>query len=283
MTYREFYYQSLKKAEKTDREPSGIKWLFLAVTQKSFADFVLSWHEPIPDTEFKILNELIGKYLYELQPIQYLLGKTTFYGLDLILSPAVLIPRFETEELVERIIYWIEKSGNNNLRLVDLGTGSGAIALAVKKTCPDVSVIATDLSEKALEIARKNAEKHHLAVDFLQGNWLEPLIAKNEKVNVIVSNPPYIPEQGPVNEDVLQNEPALALFAGEDGLAAYRAILKDAKKVLLYPGLIAFEHGFDQAEEIKKIAQAYFMNSVVSTYCDMQGKPRITWIEIGSE
>lgn len=283
MTYREFYYQSLKEAEKTDREPSGIKWLFLAVTQKSFADFVLSWHEPIPDTEFKILNELIGKYLYELQPIQYLLGKTTFYGLDLILSPAVLIPRFETEELVERIIHWIEKSGNNNLRLVDLGTGSGAIALAVKKTCPDVSVIATDLSEKALEIARKNAEKHHLAVDFLQGNWLEPLIAKNEKVNVIVSNPPYIPEQGPVNEDVLQNEPALALFAGEDGLAAYRAILKDAKKVLLYPGLIAFEHGFDQAEEIKKIAQAYFLNCVVSTYCDMQGKPRITWIEIGSE
>ena len=235
MTYREFYYQSLKEAEKTDREPSGIKWLFLAVTQKSFADFVLSWHEPIPDTEFKILNELIGKYLYELQPIQYLLGKTTFYGLDLILSPAVLIPRFETEELVERIIHWIEKSGNNNLRLLDLGTGSGAIALAVKKTCPDVSVIATDLSEKALEIARKNAEKHHLAVDFLQGNWLEPLIAKNEKVNVIVSNPPYIPEQGPVNEDVLQNEPALALFAGEDGLAAYRAILKDAKKVLLTP------------------------------------------------
>jgi release factor glutamine methyltransferase len=283
MTYREFYYQSLKEAEKTDREPSGIKWLFLAVTQKSFADFVLSWHEPIPDTEFKILNELIGKYLYELQPIQYLLGKTTFYGLDLILSPAVLIPRFETEELVERIIHWIEKSGNNNLRLVDLGTGSGAIALAVKKTCPDVSVIATDLSEKALEIARKNAEKHHLAVDFLQGNWLEPLIDKNEKVNVIVSNPPYIPEQGPVNEDVLQIEPALALFAGEDGLAAYRAILKDAKKVLLYPGLIAFEHGFDQAEEIKKIAQAYFLNSVVSTYCDMQGKPRITWIEIGSE
>ena len=106
---------------------------------------------------------------------------------------------------------------------------------------------------------------------------------QKRKVNVIVSNPPYIPEQGPVNEDVLQNEPALALFAGEDGLAAYRAILKDAKKVLLYPGLIAFEHGFDQAEEIKKIAQAYFLNSVVSTYCDMQGKPRITWIEIGSE
>lgn len=283
MTYRKFYYQSLKEAEKQNRETSGIKWLFLAVTKKNFSDFVLSWHEPIPEAESATLTELIKQYIYQLKPVQYLLKTTSFFGLELTISQDVLIPRFETEELVERILHWIKKSGQNNLCLVDLGTGSGAIALAIKKNCPAVQVIATDVSEKAIDIAKANAQKHKLSIDFLLGNWLEPLIEADKKVNIIVSNPPYIPISGSVNQDVLMHEPPLALFSGEDGLDSFRNILKDAKGVLISPSLIAFEHGFDQSKQIKKIAKTYFPNCEVSSYPDLQGKTRITLIEIGSD
>ena len=218
-----------------------------------------------------------------MKPVQYLLKTTSFFGLELTISQDVLIPRFETEEVVERILHWIKKSSQNNLCLVDLGTGSGAIALAIKKNCPAVQVIATDVSEKAIDIAKANAQKHKLSIDFLLGNWLEPLIEADKKVNIIVSNPPYIPISGPVNQDVLMHEPPLALFSGEDGLDSFRNILKDAKGVLISPSLIAFEHGFDQSKQIKKIAKTYFPNCEVSSYPDLQGKTRITLIEIGSD
>src|SRR5699024_7978292 len=152
-------------------------------------------------------------------------------------------PRYETEELVENILYHIDDyfDGDQPLDLVDVGTGSGAIAISLEREESRLRVYATDISEEALEVARENAQRLGAEVTFMQGDMLAPLIEKGLKFDIFVSNPPYIPVNQEIEHVVKDNEPHVALFGGQDGLYFYRQIFQSASKVLKDRAILAFE------------------------------------------
>ena len=206
-------------------------------------------------------------------PVQYIVGNVDFYGYEFKVNKNVLIPRFETEELVNRTIKYIKKNIDNP-KIVDLGTGSGCIAITLSKEL-NVSVDAVDISDKALEVAQQNNEMNKSKVTFYQGNMLEPL---NKKYNVIISNPPYISRNEEIEDIVKNNEPELALYADNDGLYYYEEILKNASNYLEEKFLIAFEIGYLQGKKIKELALKYLENINVSIEKDLSEKDRFVFI-----
>ena len=193
----------------------------------------------------------------------------------------VLIPRFETEELVGYILsYYDEIFKTKKIKVVDIGTGSGNIAIALAKEEPNMEVSASDISPEAIEVAKENAKNNDAKVNFVVGDMLEPFIKSGEKFDILVSNPPYIPDTEFVEDIVKDNEPHLALYGGSDGMKFYDMILKDADKILNYPALIAFEHSYNKKEQMINLAKKYFSDSQVEVIKDMQGKDRMTFIKI---
>ncbi len=206
-------------------------------------------------------------------PVQYIVGDVDFYGINLNVNPSVLIPRFETEELVFKVL---ELAKNfDNPRIADIGTGSGAIAIALKKKL-NCDMVATDISEEALNVARENALKNDVSIDFRLGNLLEPL---DGKFDIIVSNPPYIAYDEEIMEIVKNNEPHIALYASNNGLYYYEEMLKEVKKYLKDKYLIAFEIGEKQGEEIKKLSLKY-LEKEAEILKDMQGRDRFAIIKL---
>ncbi len=217
------------------------------------------------------------KQVEEKKPIQYVMGNVDFYGSSFYIDENVLIPRFETEELVENTKKFIQKKfGNAPIRLLDLGCGSGVIGLTLKKLLPQIDVTLLDISPKALEVTRRNALQLGLSVHVLEGDMLDGI---DEKFHVIISNPPYIRENEEIQEIVRENEPALALYGGEDGLLYYRKILSSCKKNLEKDFLIAFEIGEQQKEDIRKIVDKYFENVEFTCQKDLSGRDRMVFIE----
>lgn len=206
-------------------------------------------------------------------PVQYIVGNVDFYGYEFKVNKNVLIPRFETEELVNKTINYIKKYIDNP-KIVDLGTGSGCIAITLSKEL-DVSVDAVDISDKALEVAQQNNEMNKSKVTFYKGNMLEPL---NKKYNVIISNPPYISRNEEIEDIVKNNEPELALYADNDGLYYYEKILKNASNYLEEKFLIAFEIGYLQGKKIKELALKYLGNVNVYIEKDLSEKDRFVFI-----
>jgi release factor glutamine methyltransferase len=206
------------------------------------------------------------------EPVAYLLGEKEFRGLLLAVNRAVLVPRPETELLVEWALERIaDRTGPT---VLDLGTGSGAIALAIRAARPDARVVASDASEAALTVARRNAERLGLATGmvFVAGSWWEPLA--DRRFDVVVANPPYIREGDPALRD-LGHEPASALVAGEDGLASLRHIAAGAALHLEPGGWLLLEHGFDQADDVAALLGAAGLDAV-ETRRDLAGHPRAT-------
>jgi len=206
-------------------------------------------------------------------PIQYLIGYVNFYGYKILVNENVLIPRFETELLVEEAIKIINRF--NNPKVLDIGTGSGAIAIAVKKET-NSNVDASDISIKALDVAKKNALINDVNINFIQSNALDNI---DGKYDIIISNPPYISYDEEVMECVKKYEPHLALYADDDGLYFYKKIIKDSIKVLNKKFVILFEIGYKQAETISKIAKKVYPNSKITIIKDYSDKDRILIIE----
>ena len=205
-------------------------------------------------------------------PVQYIVGNVDFYGITLKVNNNVLIPRFETEELVSKVI---EYAGDfYNPRIVDIGTGSGAIAIALKKKML-CDIVATDISAAALDVAKENALINEVNIEFLEGNLLEPL---KGKFDIIVSNPPYIAYDEEIMDIVKNNEPHIALYADNNGLYYYEEIFKKISKYLNKKYLIAFEIGSSQGEELKKLAKKY-LNKEAIIEKDMQGRDRFVFIK----
>lgn len=191
----------------------------------------------------------------------------------------VLIPRPETEELVSYVLRtYDEVFGTKDVDVVDVGTGSGAIAIALSKEEPHFHVTATDISKEALEVAKENAMQNQAQVTFLEGDMIEPLIKEKLTFDILVSNPPYIPDNEYVEDIVKKNEPNLALFGGKDGMHFYDVILKDAKKVLKEKFIIAFEHSYSKKKEMIQLANQYFPNASCEVIKDLNGKDRFTII-----
>lgn len=208
------------------------------------------------------------------EPIQYIVGNVDFYHSNFKITKDVLIPRFETEELVDKTINYIKMYLKEPLNIVDLGTGSGCIAISIKKEI-NCNMDAVDISKKALEIARMNAKENNVDINFYCGSFLEPL---NKKYDVIISNPPYISYDEEIMDVVKNNEPALALYADNNGLACYEEILKNISKYLNDKSIIAFEIGYKQGDSIKALALNYLPNARISIEKDLQGKDRFVFI-----
>lgn len=220
------------------------------------------------------INEAI-KRLNNNEPVQYIVGNVDFYGYIFDVNKNVLIPRRETEELIEKVLKRIQEF--NKPVIIDVGTGSGAIAVTLSKKL-NTHVYASDISNDALEVAKKNSFNNKANVSFLQGDMLEPYIKNNIKVDVIVSNPPYIKENEVIEDIVKNNEPHLALYAKNDGLEFYESILKNAKKVLNDKFLIAFEIGESQANDVKDLAKRYLNDAIVEIEKDLSDKDRFVFV-----
>lgn len=205
------------------------------------------------------------------EPMAYVVGKRSFWTFDVTVTPDVLIPRPETELLVELALDRIPL--NARWRIADIGTGSGAIALAIASERPGCEIHATDLSDKALRIARENSARLKLEqVHFHPGSWLQPL---NGRFQVLVSNPPYVPQNDPhLQQGDCRYEPEIALSPGADGLAAIREIILQSLGKLEVGGWLLIEHGHDQGEEVRKLFSRFGLESV-NTYADLAGMDRV--------
>ena len=206
------------------------------------------------------------------EPIQYITGTTEFYGLPFYVAPGVLIPRPETEHLVEEVLRLAAQFPSPHI--ADIGTGSGAIAVALAHSLPNVQITATDLSPQALTIARRNAEQNAVHIEFLEGDLLSPL--REQRYDIVASNPPYIPERdrASLSIEVRDHEPSSALFAGNDGLDIYRRLIPAAIANLNPGGFLVMEIGYDQQPLIAELlAESNYAD--LRFLPDYQGIPRV--------
>ncbi len=215
------------------------------------------------------------------EPAAYIVGRKEFFGLDLAVDRRVLVPRPDTETLVEWALEVTRDTGlaGEGTRVVDLGTGSGAIALAIKQNCPGASVEAVDTSAEALEVAKANGRALGLDVTFRQASWLS---GSQHRYDLIVSNPPYVAASDP-HLAALVHEPAGALASGPDGMDDLRAIVAQAPEALLPGGWLLLEHGYDQAAQVRSLLQATGFSQVRSR-TDLAGIERCSggkWLELG--
>ena len=245
-----------------------------------------AWIYAHPETE---LNEQQAKIFFELivrrasgVPTQYLTGKQEFWGMEFEVTPAVLIPRPETEHVIEVALQRLEeRSGatrDESLRIADVGTGSGCIAVALAKEMPNAKILATDISAEALKIAMRNAEKHDIArrVRFVQCDLLESKECEAQPFDLIVSNPPYVSvaEKTELAREVREHEPHAALFGGATGTEIYARLIAQAAKKLRAGGLLVMEIGFGAAQRVREMLDAKLWADVRVTK-DLASIPRI--------
>jgi release factor glutamine methyltransferase len=210
-------------------------------------------------------------------PVAYLTGKKEFWSREFSVSPEVLIPRPDTECLIEQCLTLLPNTGT--LTILDLGTGSGIIAIILATERPNAQLYATDLSLAALTLAQHNATRHHVLINFFHSNWFTAI--PNLQFDLIVSNPPYIAPNDPhLFKANLQHEPQHALIAQENGLADFRQITQSAPNFLKPDGFLAFEHGYNQASAVQKILHdSHFIN--IATHNDLAQLPRVTLGQMG--
>lgn len=257
-------------------EAESLSFVYRSLKNLSFTDFVFALHQEVTEEEKQFVEEIFKKLAAHI-PAQYIIGHAEFFGMQLKVDERVLIPRPETEELVELIL---AENLKDNLKVLDIGTGSGAIALVLAKNRPDWSVTAADISQDALELATENANVQNLNLSFIKSDCFSKI---SSKYDIIVSNPPYISreDQEEVGLNVLHSEPHLALFADEDGLAIYRRIAESSKDYLNDGGKIYLEIGYKQGQSVPALFTENFPEKRVRTLKDQFGQDRMVVIDDG--
>ncbi len=259
-------------------EAESLSFVYRSLKNLSFTDFVFALQQEVTEEE-EVFVEEIFQQLAAHKPAQYIIGQADFYGMQLKVDERVLIPRPETEELVELIL---AENPETNLSVLDIGTGSGAIALALAKNRPDWSVTAADISQDALNLASENAKNQKFNIFFKKSDCFAEI---SEKYDIIVSNPPYISreDESEVDLNVLHSEPHLALFADEDGLAIYRRIAEDAKDYLKDGGKIYLEIGYKQGQSVPELFRKHLSEKRVRTLKDQFGQDRMVVVDDGQD
>lgn len=265
-------------AIKHNAEVEAIKWLIMELLEYTATEIYLKQDEMLNDEQVALIDLNVKKYVLDKIPVQHLLGYAYFYGYKFGVNQDVLIPRRETEELVENILIYYDKYFAQKLvDVIDLGTGSGCIGITLAKEEANLVVIAADVSDKALVIAKENAYRLNVNVELIESNWWKNV--KGE-FDILVANPPYIPN-GEAIGNTVDKEPEVALYGGDSGLVYYEEILKGAKQHLKSQALIGFEHGYQHNEELMNLINQYFPESIVIQKKDLQGLDRFTFIGIG--
>ena len=257
-------------------EAESLSFVYRSLKNLSFTDFVFALQQEVTEEEKEFVEEIYTKLANHI-PAQYIIGHAEFFGMQLEVDERVLIPRPETEELVELIL---DENPKENLKVLDIGTGSGAIALALAKNRPDWTITAADISQDALDLAMENANNQGLTLFFIKSNCFSEI---SSKYDIIVSNPPYISreDQEEVGLNVLHSEPHLALFADENGLAIYRRIAQESKDYLNDGGKIYLEIGYKQGQSVPALFKENFPEKRVRTLKDQFGQDRMVVIDDG--
>lgn len=259
-------------------EAESLSFVYRSLKNLSFTDFVFALQQEVTEEE-EVFVKGIFQQLAAHKPAQYIIGHADFYGMQLKVDERVLIPRPETEELVELIL---AENPETNLSVLDIGTGSGAIALALAKNRPDWSVTAADISQNALDVASENSKNQNLQLFLKKSDCFTEI---SEKYDIIVSNPPYISREdaSEVGLNVLYSEPHLALFADEDGLAIYRRIAEDVKDYLKDGGKIYLEIGYKQGQSVPELFRKQLPEKRVRTLKDQFSQDRMVVVDDGQD
>ncbi|SOB89989.1 release factor glutamine methyltransferase [Ureibacillus xyleni] len=263
------------------RDENAARLLLQHIYQTNYSGLMMRMHDIISNDQLEQLENYVNQHALG-RPVQYITGVEEFYGRSYTVNESVLIPRPETEELIVAALNRIHKlfGKDASVKIADIGTGSGAIAITMKCEMPNAEVVATDISESALKTAQKNAQSHNAQIEFRLGDLTEPL--QNEKWDVILSNPPYISyeEAKEMSEVVLEHEPHSALFAEEDGLILYRKLAEQLPTLLKKPALIGVEIGHLQGEAVAKFFKTSFPEAKIEIIKDINQKNRFVFCEI---
>ncbi|MFL2100318.1 peptide chain release factor N(5)-glutamine methyltransferase [Desemzia sp. FAM 23991] len=275
-TYREVLKWASSFLESSGKEGIAAERLLMERQNWTRTNFVLHLHEEMPSDVKRQLLADIAEYGGG-RPLQHILGYEWFYGLKFKVTHNTLIPRPETEEIVDRFLQQTKQK--SSLKVLDIGTGTGAIAITIKKERPQYEVTATDLSAKALAVAKENAETNKVSVRFREGDLTHPV--ESEKFDVILSNPPYIgeDEKDVMDQSVLDYEPPMALFAENKGLLIYQRLATELPQLLLPNGQIYLEIGYKQGQKVKELFEQAFPNSLVRVEKDLSGHDRLLFVQ----
>jgi release factor glutamine methyltransferase len=277
MSYREALRWASSSLYEQQHYEKIAEWLLLSLTNWQRSELLLQMDQPVPAAQMTLYQSWIARVLSG-EPYQYVLGEHDFFGRAFHVSPAVLIPRPETELLVEQTIKHIKQLDlKKPIQGIDVGTGSGVIAITLCCELEGVEMIGVDISEQALQIAQQNCKRWNAPIQLQHSDMLSEVLKQRKKLQLIVSNPPYIPEDNHegLSAQVLQHEPHEALFAAEGGLLFYRTIIEQSQAVLQKPGLLAFEVGIGQAEQVKQLILQYYPEADCQMISDYQGIPRV--------
>ena len=259
------------------KEESLARFLLMYILDERPQLFSNSLSEQMSKENEEKYFSLIEKHIKEDVPLSHLVGFEYFYDRKFKVTKDVLSPRMETEELIYKVIEYVKANNKNNLKILDLCTGSGIIAITLKKELDQISidVVASDISEEAIEVAKENAQYHDTDVRFIQSDIFNTI---DDKFDIIVSNPPYIDRKDEVTmkENVLNYDPHLALFAEEEGMYFYRKIIEQAKDYLKENGVMFFEIGYDQKDKIIKLSKKN--GYLAQVYKDINNRDRMAFL-----
>lgn len=280
-------YEALRWASSfliaNDRAENAGEILLCHFTQMNRATLLANLQTELQETTLDLFERAIHRHV-EGTPIQYMIGYEEFYGRKFFVNPAVLIPRPETEELVLGTIERLQDFFTNGkqIELLDIGTGSGAIGITLKLERPHLLVTASDISSESLQVAKSNAEKLAADVNFVLGDLCEPFIQANKSFDVVISNPPYIPDgdMETMSTVVKDHEPPHALFAGHDGLAIYKRLMVELPVILKEKALVGFEVGAGQGKVVAQLLQETFPHATIEVLNDINGKDRFVFAKI---
>lgn len=272
VNYKDKLQEAIQLTLDKGYEQTRAEWLLLDLFKWSRTDYLIHREEQMSQADLAKFDLALHRMLSG-EPIQYIVGFQSFYGYNFEVDNNCLIPRPETEEVM---LHFLNQCHHQDT-VADIGTGSGAIAITLKLLKPDLKVLATDLYEDTLNVARNNATFHQQEIQFLQGDALKPLIDNDIKVDGLISNPPYIDEgeARDMDDTVLKYEPHHALFAENEGYAIYEGILKDLPQVMKEQGHVVFEIGYNQGNQLKALINSIYPDKLVKVIRDINGNERI--------
>lgn len=280
-SYRQVLRDAKERLYEANQGEQAAQLLMLELANMQAHNLYMEYDEEVPSDLLTSFEEGIRR-MEQGEPLGHVLGFEWFYGYRFKVNGDVLIPRPETEELVANILAaYDECFPDQKIDVIDVGTGSGAIAISLCKEESNLHVTASDISEAAIKVAKENAISNEADVQFLVGDMLQPFIDHAIHCDILVSNPPYIPAHEQMEHSVVDYEPHVALFGGEDGLKFYREIFANAHRVLKEKAILAFEMGYDQGERLSALAKQFFPQARIEIIKDLSGKNRMLFIYCG--